>query len=146
MAKRHYGYGNKKLGGKIFMDKLQKAVEEELLAYGEFVSGTAMREAVQKTSDYAVQELRSRSHRRTGDYADGWTNSEWSRPKAWMYADIVYNAPKYQLTHLLEKGHRNRNKSLPDIPPYPAGGHIAPVEAELQDKLIEFLKEEVSKW
>lgn len=46
---------------------------------------------------------------------------------------VIYNATKYQLTHLLEKGHANRNKSKPRVSAFP---HIAQEEKNAINEVI----------
>jgi len=135
MAKR-------RVGGKIRVDELVNAVMSELDDFGGYVTNTAIRAAVKKTSEEAVKELKSTSPRRTGEYAASWTSDPANRPKAEQYSEIVYSeAPHYRLTHLLEKGHRKRGGgSVSAIP------HIGPVEAALGEKIEKFLKEEVNKY
>ena len=128
----------KKVGGKINIDDLVTAVMDELDEFGEYVSGTAIRAAVKKTSEYAVEQIQGASPRKSGKYASNWTSDIGGRNGKDSYTEIVYNDKRYMLTHLLEKGHRKRG-----------GGrvagitHIAPVEAEFGDKITEFLKSEI---
>lgn len=137
MAKR-------RTGGKIRVDELVDAVMRDLNDFGGYVTNTAIKEAVRKTSEEAVKELKASSPRRPGSgrYASEWTNDPSGRPKADQYSEIVYNDERYRLTHLLEKGHRKRGGkgSVKAIP------HIGPVEDGLGDKIEKFLKEEVNKW
>lgn len=134
----------KRVGGKVRVDELVSAVMGELDDFGGYVTDTAIKEAVRKTSEEAVKELKSTSPRRpgSGKYASEWTSDPEGRPKRDQYTEIVYNDQRYRLTHLLEKGHRKRggNGSVAAIP------HIGPVEEGLGEKIEKFLKEEVSKW
>lgn len=131
-----------RVGGKVRVDELVSAVTGELDEFGGYVTNTAIKEAVRKTSEEAVKELRGSSPRRSGKYASEWTSDPGGRPKADQYTEIVYNDQRYRLTHLLEKGHRKRggNGRVEAIP------HIGPVEEGLGDKIEKFLREEVSKW
>lgn len=134
----------KRVGGKVRVDELVSAVMGELDDFGGYVTNTAIKEAVRKTSEEAVKELHSTSPRRpgSGKYASEWTSDPGGRPKADQYTEIVYNDQRYRLTHLLEKGHRKRggHGSVAAIP------HIGPVEEGLGEKIEKFLREEVSKW
>lgn len=133
----------KRTGGKIRVDELVDKVMRELDDFGGYVSNTAIREAVRKTSEEAVKELESTSPKRTGEYAKSWTNDPANRPGAERYSEIVYSErPHYRLTHLLEKGHKKRGGkgSVAAMP------HIAPVEEALGEKIEKFLREEVSKY
>ena len=131
-----------RVGGKVRVDELVSAVTGELDEFGGYVTNTAIKEAVRKTSEEAVKELRGSSPRRSGKYASEWTSDPGGRPKADQYTEIVYNDQRYRLTHLLAKGHRKRggNGRVEAIP------HIGPVEEGLGDKIEKFLREEVSKW
>lgn len=131
-----------RVGGKVRVDELVSAVMGELDDFGGYVTNTAIKEAVRKTSEEAVKELHSTSPRRSGKYASEWTSDPGGRPKADQYTEIVYNDQRYRLTHLLEKGHRKRggHGSVAAIP------HIGPVEEGLGEKIEKFLREEVSKW
>lgn len=132
----------KRVGGKVRVDELVSAVMGELDDFGGYVTDTAIKEAVRKTSEEAVKELKSTSPRRSGKYASEWTSDPEGRPKRDQYTEIVYNDQRYRLTHLLEKGHRKRggNGRVEAIP------HIGPVEEGLGEKIEKFLREEVSKW
>nr|WP_304654779.1 HK97 gp10 family phage protein [Sporolactobacillus sp. STSJ-5] len=74
-------------------------------------------------SKEAVSELKAASPTRTGDYAKNWAR------KKTAFGYVVYNrAPTYRLTHLLERGHMNRDgsRTAPRV-------HIAPVEEKVID-------------
>lgn len=133
----------KRTGGKIRVDELVDAVMRELDDFGGYVTNTAIRNTVKRTSEEAVKELHSTSPRRTGEYAASWSAEPSGRPKAEQYSEIVYSEdPHYRVTHLLEKGHRKRggHGRVAAIP------HIGPVEEGLGEKIEKFLREEVSKW
>lgn len=76
-----------------------------------------LEELKEEVSKSAVQELKSSSPRKTGDYGKGW------RIVKQNGAYVIHNATDYQLTHLLEKGHAKRNGGR--VAPKP---HIQPVE------------------
>lgn len=60
---------------------------------------------------------------KTGKYAKGWRATR--EGKAW----VIHNATRYQLAHLLEKGHAKRGGSR-----VPGRVHIAPVEDQVVDQ------------
>lgn len=88
----------------------------------------ALEETKGKLADEAVRKLKTTSPRKSGKYARGWR----SRKVGKKY--IVHNT-RYQLTHLLEKGHAKRNGGRVAAIP-----HIAPVEKEIQNKAIDEFK------
>lgn len=107
-------------------DKLADAVNEILKAYGDHVTA-GMKEAVKKIADEAKRETRNASPKRTGKYRKGWAVKDTSTRLS--AESIVYNRTRYQLTHLLEKGHalrrggRTIGKGQTDAFP-----HIGPAE------------------
>ena len=70
--------------------------------------------------------LRKDSPNRTGSYAKGWTASKVKG--SW----VIHNKDRYQLTHLLENGHRKANGEGNTHPII----HIAPVESQLITEYI----------
>lgn len=107
-------------------DKLAEAINEILDAYGEHVTeGT--KEAVKKIAEQAKKETRAASPKQTGKYRKGWAVKDTSTRLS--AESIVYNRTRYQLTHLLEKGHalrrggRTIGKGQTDAFP-----HIGPAE------------------
>ena len=99
--------------------------------------GTAMNlavdEAVDSVAKKAKAKLNHTSPKRTGRYAKGWAIKKDKKGSV-----VVYNK-HYQLTHLLEKGHRTRyatgkkiygKKSIVMAQP-----HIAPVADMVQEEL-----------
>jgi len=73
--------------------------------------------------------LRTNSPKRTGDYAKGWSYKV-DEDVPGSYTGHVYNKTKYQLTHLLEKGHAKRNGGRVDGIP-----HIEPAFEQMQADL-----------
>jgi len=80
----------------------------------------------------AVKELKSNSPKDTGDYRKGW------RLKKEKDKVIIHNKTNYQLTHLLEKGHANRDggRTPPQV-------HIAPVEERIVGDFIERVESDI---
>ena len=86
-------------------------------------------------SDQALQKIRHESPRHTGKYARGWRLSKVSKDGSLQYT-IRQSKSKAALTHLLEKGHRTRNKKSW----VKAQPHIAAVEewaASAAEKAVE---------
>ena len=89
-------------------------------------------EALEKTekelANEAVRTLRQTSPKKSGKYAKSWTQTKQGKKR------IVHNR-RYQLTHLLEKGHAKRNGGR-----VAAIVHIAPVEQRISKEAVERLK------
>lgn len=90
-------------------------------------------EALEKTekelADEAVRTLKQTSPKKSGKYAKSWTQTKQGKKR------IVHNR-RYQLTHLLEKGHAKRNGGR-----VAARVHIAPVEQRISKEAVERFKE-----
>ena len=81
-----------------------------------------VKELVDETTKEAAKELKSTSPKRTGAYKKSWSSTN-IKTGARSKTNTVHNKKRYQLTHLLEKGHVGRDgKRVRAIP------HIAPVE------------------
>lgn len=90
-------------------------------------------EALEKTTkelaDEAVRTLKQTSPKKSGKYARSWTQTKQGTKR------IVHNR-RYQLPHLLEKGHVKRNGGR-----VAARVHIAPVERRISKEAVERFKE-----
>lgn len=104
---------------KIKIDDLGVAINEILTEYHDNVAeGT--KAAIKKVAKIAQQETKSKANVRTGKYRSGWRVKEIDLNRLQTEA-IVYNRSRYQLAHLLEKGHAlrggGRAKAFPHIKP-----------------------------
>lgn len=104
----------------------------------------ALTESLEESALWAVQQLRTTAvTKRWRYYPHGWTYSrEGKKGKTFK----VYNKDHYQLTHLLEKGHRivthdgrDTGKRAPAFP------HIAPVNDQLPDKVDELFAKNLNE-
>lgn len=82
----------------------------------------------------AVDELRQKSPKLTGDYRKGW------RVKKVGNNVVIHNKTDYQLTHLLEKGHAKAGGGR-----VPAKVHIAPVEERAVNDYLERVERAVQR-
>ena len=102
-------------GSTGFAEALNQMLEESLAE-----NEAALREHVKDACKVAKSDLRSNSPKKSGDYAKGWAYKVTS-PAEGSYHGTVYNSTKYQLTHLLEKGHAKRGggrvAGIPHIEP-----------------------------
>jgi hypothetical protein len=123
--------------GSLNVEKLAQELAQGLTEYSDLVTA-GIKKAIDEVSVEAVEELKSTSPVRTGDYSKDWTSKkayEDTRSKR----NTVYNKGHYQLTHLLEFGYAKRN-----------GGRVAPqahiktVEERVVNNLEEKIKGEIS--
>lgn len=122
-------------------NEIAKQVSELLLEYGDRINDEVQK-VLPDVVDKGVQELKQKSgtlfkkHGKGPHYADSWTKKEWKNSK--YYNGYTIHNRKYQLTHLLEKGHAKRNGGRVEGRP-----HIAPVEKMTEKELIEGVTEAV---
>lgn len=108
----------------------EPAIAEILNKYGEAVYDV-LSESIDEVAGDAVDKLKSvssfapRGHP-SGQYSASWASETVTKKRVYT-KKVVHNEEHYRLTHLLEKGHVNRNgtgRSYGRTPAYP---HIAPV-------------------
>lgn len=120
------------MANNVNIDQLANAIARELENYSREVE-EKINDATDKISKEAVDELKSTSPKRYGDYGKSWTRKKTAN--GW----VVHNK-RYRLTHLLEKGHAKRG-----------GGrvgsqiHIAPVESDSITKLVSEIERAVQE-
>lgn len=96
-----------------FADEIAQALQEYTTEVEE-----GLEEAKEKAAKNGVKVLKATSPvGKTGKYGKGWRATK--EGKSW----VIHNATRYQIAHLLEKGHvlRNGGRSRSFV-------HIAPVE------------------
>lgn len=112
------------------MDDIEKFVSSAMKKCAED-NASALSANCAEAGRMAAKMLRQRSRVRTGAYKKGW--------KADVEEDetgvscTVHNRTRYQLTHLLEKGHRISNQSGTYPGTVPGDGVIASVADEVAD-------------
>lgn len=118
------------------MEDVRKQLDDILSEYQNNVTNTVDNIA-DHVAEETAKELKTNSPKRTGKYAKGWTYKtagEYTLSKTYT----VHNKSKYQLTHLLEKGHVGRNgKRVKAVP------HIEQVERKAIKKMEERLIREL---
>ena len=97
-----------------------------------------VKKAAKEVADDTVKLLKSTSPvkafgKKRGQYAKGWSSKEQTSTST-EKVYVVYNRTDYQLTHLLEHGHANRDGSFTAARP-----HIAAAE----EKAIQSLENKV---
>ncbi|MFD1204014.1 HK97 gp10 family phage protein [Sporosarcina contaminans] len=108
---------------KVKISEISTAIVRHLQEYT-----TEVEEGLEKEKEKAAKDgaktLKATSPKGpTGKYAKGWRAKR--DGKAW----VIYNATRYQLAHLLEKGHAKRGGGR-----VPGKVHIAPVEEQVIDQ------------
>ena len=121
---------------KVKINDLADAVVKSLSEYSDGV-GEAVSEAVEKVTNSTLKEVRSTSPILTGDYRKGWRSRVVTSAKG-RHVKEIYNKTDYQLTHLLEKGHKNiSGGQVAAIP------HIKPAEEKAAKELEDLIKEAI---
>lgn len=113
----------------IKIGNLASTIMKQLEDYGIEVGLEVEKVSTDVAKDTA-KILNKNSPKLTGDYAASWTYGM-GETKRTRHTMIVHaEKPEYALTHLLEKGHQNRNGGRTE-----AIVHIAPAEKEAADRL-----------
>ncbi|MGZ9782466.1 HK97 gp10 family phage protein [Bacillus pseudomycoides] len=115
------------------IDSLANDITRELQRYANVLEED-IEKAGDEVSDNVVSELKQKSPKKTGAYRKGW------RKKKEGNKYIVHNKTRYQLTHLLEKGHVIKGGGR-----VPAKVHIAPVEERAINDYLERVERAVSQ-
>lgn len=108
------------------VDKLSAEISSILEEYSEEVA-SSLRESVKEVSKAgtkAIRALSKQTFKGSGDYAKGWTNDVNYKGKK-LINGTIYNKI-YQLPHLLEHGHLNRDGTRT-----PGRLHISVVEQQI---------------
>lgn len=121
---------NKKVDALDFAE----VMSDILLEYGDEAQKAAL-EALPTVAADTVSRLKDTSPRRTGHYAKSWAFTKQENGRLLR----VYNRKYYRLTHLLEKGHLNRDGSRTR-----AQVHIAPAEEKAGRELEQTIKEQLN--
>ena len=88
--------------------------------------GEKVQEIAEKTAQDGVAELKVKSPRDTGNYAESWTYKKVKLTRGRGSKFVVHNKDHYRLTHLLEKSY-----ALPSGGRSTAQPHIKPVEQQM---------------
>ncbi|MCD8353565.1 MAG: HK97 gp10 family phage protein [Clostridiales bacterium] len=118
---------------KVSIDEMADAINEGLQEYAD-LAAEDMKSAVRKSATTVRKSIQAGAPVRTGAYRKSWTVTKTGEDSQSLHL-TVHSKNRYQLVHLLEKGHANRGGGRTKA--YP---HIAPAEAEgieLLQRLIE---------
>ena len=114
------------------IDDMAAEIMRGLTEYAD-LADTAMKAAVKKTATSVKKEISANAPKRSGKYRKSWTTKK-TKENSHSLEMTVHSKDRYQLAHLLEKGHAKRNGGR-----VPGKPHIAPAEengAALLESLI----------
>lgn len=122
------------MGRGIDIDDLADAIMDGLMEYSDLAADT-VKGAVKKAGNKVRKEIQNSAPKDTGKYAKSFKVTK-QKETANSLEVAVHSKDKYQLAHLLEKGHAKRGGGR-----VPAQPHIAPAEEEG----IRLLTEEIER-
>ena len=91
---------------KTSVSGLRASVLSALNEYSGYVTAET-KKVIKKAGKEAAQELRKKSPRETGEYAESWT-TETKETSNTIHTTVYAGDHQYSLTHLLENGHAKR--------------------------------------
>ena len=116
------------------VDAMADEIMKGLTEYAD-LADTAMKKAVRKSATQVKNEISANAPKRTRAYAKSWTAKK-TKENSHSLEMTVHSKNRYQLAHLLEKGHAKRGGGRVSGKP-----HIAPAE-ETGGQLLEHLIKE----
>lgn len=119
------------------IDDLADEIMAGLQEYAE-LADDAMKKAVKKTATSVKKEITANAPKDTGAYSKSWTAKK-IKENSHTLQMTVHSKNRYQLAHLLEKGHAKRNGGRVQGKP-----HIAPAEEHGAELLESLITEELS--
>lgn len=131
------------------MNEWDKALIDALKTYTDSVT-EGVKKAVKEAADEALPEVKAASPvkafgKNRGKYQKGWRVSERQGSTAVRALESVHNATDYQLTHLLEYGHKIIGRDGQQHGFVSARPHIAAVNEATQKRLQEKIESVIQK-
>ena len=118
------------------MDQMADAIMDGLMEYAELATDV-MKSCVKKAGNTVKKETQAGAPVRTGKYKKSWAVKR-QRETSNTLEVVVHSRNRYQLTHLLEKGHAKRGggrvKAVPHIAPAEDVG-VKKLETEIERSL-----------
>ena len=105
----------------VSIDEMVDAINEGLKEYATLAS-TEVKKAVRKSAKTVKDQISANAPSRTGAYKGSWMATKQSESSQSLQM-VVHSKNRYQLAHLLEKGHAKRGGGRVAGRP-----HIAPAE------------------
>ncbi|MDB2038313.1 HK97 gp10 family phage protein [[Clostridium] symbiosum] len=104
---------------RVTVDQMADAIMDGLLEYAELATDT-MKDCVKKVGNTVKKETQANAPVKSGRYKKSWAVKRQKETSTTLEM-VVHSRNRYQLTHLLEKGHAKRGggrvKALPHIGP-----------------------------
>lgn len=119
------------------IDDMADEIMRGLTEYAD-LADSAMKKAVKKTATEVKKQIAATAPSDTGAYAKSWTTKK-TKENSHSLEMTVHSKDRYQLAHLLEKGHAKRNGGRVSGKP-----HIAPAEANGEEMLTQLIEEALS--
>ena len=123
---------------RVSVDQMADAIMDGLMEYAE-IATDVMKGCVKKAGNTVKKETQAGAPVRTGKYKKSWAVKR-QRETSNTLEVVVHSRNRYQLTHLLEKGHAKRGGGRVRAVP-----HIAPAEEKGIRELEEGIKRGLSK-
>lgn len=122
---------------RVTVDGLAEAVMEGLEEYSSLASSD-VKTAVRKAGSTIRREIRENAPEKTGAYSKSWSVKTVKETSNSLEI-TVYSRNRYQLAHLLEKGHAKRGGGR-----VAARVHIAPAEKKGTEELVKEIERSLS--
>ena len=106
---------------KVSIDNMPAEIMKGLMEYKDLATAD-MKTAVRKAGRTVKKDIQANAPKKTGAYSKNWTVKT-TKETSESLEFTVYSPKKYQLAHLLEKGHAKRGGGRTKAVP-----HIAPAE------------------
>ena len=123
---------------RVSVDQMADVIMDGLMEYAE-LAVDVMKDCVKKAGNTVKKETQAGAPVRTGKYKKSWAVKR-QRETSNTLEMVVHSRNRYQLTHLLEKGHAKRGGGRVRAVP-----HIAPAEEKGIRELEEGIKRGLSK-
>ena len=119
------------------IDDMASEIMRGLTEYAD-LADTEMKKAVKKTATAVKNEISANAPKKSGRYKKSWAAKK-VKENSHTLEMTVHSKDRYQLAHLLEKGHAKRNGGRVSGKP-----HIAPAEAHGEEMLTKLIEEALS--
>lgn len=119
---------------KVSIDEMANTINKYLSEYHKLVSDD-LKASVQKAGKTVKLEIKANAPKRTGKYAKSWSVKKVKETSNALEI-VVHSRNRYQIAHLLEKGHAKRSGGRVEARP-----HIAPAE----EKAIKELETDIQR-